>query len=224
MEKQTFVKEITAHFNLRERHSEKPTNLYMVIHIDGKQINIPTGVKVYPHQWNRKKQMPLTSSALSECDIRNNGVIIKKLKDMTKRFNNYKEHLDEHPTEISKAKELAVKIISPKAKKESVFMPTTIIRSGILQNINIKDTTKQQHLSGQKLFEQYLGVRKLSLTSFDMFTTELVTDFQKWPQTEHINPKGRANTVYPYNDVFGSQGRKDGELLLQTDLKGLQDI
>ena len=58
-EKQTFVKEITAHFNLRERNTEKPTNLYMVIQIDGKQIKIPTGVKVYPHQWSRKKQQPL---------------------------------------------------------------------------------------------------------------------------------------------------------------------
>lgn len=199
MEKQTFVKEITAHFNLRERHSEKPTNLYMVIHIDGKQIKIPTGVKVYPHQWNRKKQMPLISTALSECDNRNNKIIINKTKTMRKQFNDFLEHLDEKPSDITKAKELAVKIISPKAKKESVFMPTAIIRSGILQNINIKETTKQQHLSGLKLFEEYLGIRKLSLTSFDMFTPELVTDFQKWLQTEHINPKGRANTVWTIN-------------------------
>lgn len=198
-EKQTFVKEITAHFNLRERNTEKPTNLYMVIQIDGKQIKIPTGVKVYPHQWSRKKQQPLISTALSECDNRNNRIIINILKTMTKNFNNFKEHLDENPSEIVNARELAVKYLSPKTKKAAVITPTAIIRSGIMKNINIKYSTKQQHLSGVKLFEQYLTVRKISLTSFDMFSPEFVMDFRTWLQTEYINPKGKQNEIWTIN-------------------------
>ncbi len=199
MEKQTFVKEITAHFNLRERNTKRPTNLYMVIHIDGKQIKIPTGVKVYPHHWNRKKQLPLVSSALSECDNQNNKLLTKRLKTMRKQFEDFKEHLDENPSEIVNARELAVKFISPKTKKAAVLAPTAIIRNGILNDINIKDSTKQQHLGGVKLFEQFLKARKISLTSFSTFNPDFVLDFRTWLQTEHINQHGKQNTVWTIN-------------------------
>ena len=198
-EKQTFVNEITAHFNLRKGNTERPTNLYMVINVDGKQIKIPTGVKVYPHHWNGKKQMPLVSTALSENDNRNNEIIIKRLKKMKSKFDNFKEHLNDNPNDIERAKELAVEIISPKAKKAAVDMPMAVLRKCIMQSLTIKDSTKQQHISSVKVFEQFLNDRNISLTSFDMITLELTTDYQKWLQTEHINPKGKNNAVWTIN-------------------------
>lgn len=199
MEKQTFVNEITAHFNLRERNTERPTNLYMVINVDGKQIKIPTGVKVYPHHWNRKKQMPLVSTALSENDNRNNKITIKRIKQMKQGFNNFKEHLNDNPNDIERAKVLAVEIISPKAKKAAVVMPMAVLKKCIMQSLTIKDSTKRQHISSVKVFEQFLNDRNISLTSFDMITLELTTDYQKWLQTEHINPKGKNNAVWTIN-------------------------
>lgn len=56
MEKQTFANEMTCHFNLREPKSQRPTNIYCIVCIDGKQMKFPTGVKIYPEQWNKKKQ------------------------------------------------------------------------------------------------------------------------------------------------------------------------
>lgn len=47
MEKQTFINEMTCHFNLREPKSQRPTNIYCIICIDGKQMKFPTGVKIY---------------------------------------------------------------------------------------------------------------------------------------------------------------------------------
>ena len=200
MEKQTFVNEITAHFNLRERNTERPTNLYMVINVDGKQIKIPTGVKVYPYHWNGKKQMPLVSTALSENDNRNNGIIINRLKQMKQGFNNFKEHLNDNPNDIERAKELAVEIISPKTKKKAaVVLPLVVLRKNIMQSLTIKDSTKQQHISGVKVFERFLNDRHISLTNFDMITLDLITDYQKWLQTEHINPKGEKNSVWTIN-------------------------
>lgn len=198
-EKQTFVNEITAHFNLRKRNTERPTNLYMVINVDGKQIKIPTGVKVHPHHWNGKKQMPLVSAALSENDNRNNGIIIKTLKQMKQGFNDFKEHLNDNPNDIERAKDLAVKIISPKAKKAAVVMPMAVLRKCIMQSLTIKDSTKQQHISSVKVFEQFLNDRHISLTSFDMVTLDLITDYQTWLQTEYINPKGKNNAVCTIN-------------------------
>ena len=40
MEQQIFIREIVAHFNLREPKSDKPTPIYMVIRIGKKQLKV----------------------------------------------------------------------------------------------------------------------------------------------------------------------------------------
>ena len=77
MEKQVFVKEIQATFNLREPKGKKPTNIYFVIRMDGKQVKFATGVKVYPDHWNKEKQEAYISFRLSELDNRNNEIANK---------------------------------------------------------------------------------------------------------------------------------------------------
>ena len=48
MERQIFINEMQARFNLRKPRSEKPTNLYLVCRINNKQVKLSTGVKIYP--------------------------------------------------------------------------------------------------------------------------------------------------------------------------------
>ena len=128
MEKQFFAQEISGHFNLRKPQSDRPTNIYFVVNIGGQQIKIPTGVHIYPHHWNKKKQQPLISSALSELDNQNNAKIFSVVKVIKMRFLRYIEHLCDHPEEIHKAKELAIKLISPMAKKEHTLSPLAVIK------------------------------------------------------------------------------------------------
>ena len=56
MERQIFINEMQARFNLRKPRSEKPTNLYLVCRINNKQVKLSTGVKIYPDHWNEKRQ------------------------------------------------------------------------------------------------------------------------------------------------------------------------
>lgn len=79
MEKQTFANEMTCHFNLREPRSQRPTNIYCIICVDGKQMKFPTGVKIYPEQWNKKKQEAFISFRLTELDNRNNRIVNEKI-------------------------------------------------------------------------------------------------------------------------------------------------
>ena len=79
MGKQIFVNEITCHFNLREPKSPKPTYIYFIVCIDGKQMKFSTGVKIYPNQWNKKKQEAFISFRLSELDNRNNQIVNEKI-------------------------------------------------------------------------------------------------------------------------------------------------
>ena len=71
---QIFFNEVKASFNLRKPKSDKPTNIYLVCRIDKKQVKLSTGVKVYPDQWNTKKQEAYLSSRLTELDNINNAI------------------------------------------------------------------------------------------------------------------------------------------------------
>ena len=48
---QFFFNELQARFNLREPKANKPTNIYLVCRISGKQVKLATGVKTvsYTH-------------------------------------------------------------------------------------------------------------------------------------------------------------------------------
>ena len=90
MERQIFINEMQARFNLRKPRSEKPTNLYLVCRINNKQVKLSTGVKIYPDHWNEKRQEAYISVRLSELDNINNTIVnkkITKLKEYLKQNN-----------------------------------------------------------------------------------------------------------------------------------------
>ena len=90
MERQIFINEMQARFNLRKPRSEKPTNLYLVCRINNKQVKLSTGVKIYPDHWNEKRQEAYISVRLSEIDNINNTIVnkkITKLKEYLKQNN-----------------------------------------------------------------------------------------------------------------------------------------
>ena len=59
MAEQVFINNVRVSFNLREPKADKPTNIYLVCRINNKQVKLSTGVKIYPEQWNIKKQEAL---------------------------------------------------------------------------------------------------------------------------------------------------------------------
>ena len=62
------LKQLTFNLNLREPRAQKPTPLYLVVKVDGKQIKMPTGVKVLPCWWSKKKQQLNVSPQLNEVE------------------------------------------------------------------------------------------------------------------------------------------------------------
>lgn len=199
MQKQFFANEISAHFNLRKRHTDRPTNIYFVMVIGGKQIKIPTLVKIYPNHWNGKKQKPLISSSLSELDNQNNAIVLSTINTMKSNFQRYIEYLCNNPNEIHRAKALAIEFISPMAKRTSNKQPLAVIRSGIIASTTIGDSTKKQYQSWLKVFEQFLDAHNISLNSFDDWTYDIMQEFRDYLQMEYVNPKGERNSVRHIN-------------------------
>ena len=66
MGQQIFINEMSATFNLRKPKANKPTNVYLVCRVQGKQVKLSTGIKVYPEHWNKSKQEAYISFRLSE--------------------------------------------------------------------------------------------------------------------------------------------------------------
>ena len=119
MERQIFINEMQARFNLRKPRSEKPTNLYLVCRINNKQVKLSTGVKIYPDHWNEKRQEAYISVRLSELDNINNTIVNKKITKLKEYFIEFKHYLCMHPDEIGESMKLLKQhIYKDRMKKE----------------------------------------------------------------------------------------------------------
>lgn len=102
-QKQFFVSEIKGSFNLRKPKGSVPTLIYFVVRINGKQYKLATNVKVYPYQWDKKKQIAIVSNTQTAQDNRNSFIANEKLTDLLKHFWEFKQYLcnqNEVPTDI----------------------------------------------------------------------------------------------------------------------------
>lgn len=64
------MERVTCNFNLRNRRSNKPSIIYMVVYADGRQYKISTGIKILSSQWDFKKQLPVVDKTFSESSNR----------------------------------------------------------------------------------------------------------------------------------------------------------
>ena len=85
------------HFNIRQKQREVPTPLYAVFVVGGKQKKVPTGLKVYPSQWDNKRQVAEVSNFLRVRDNRNNHSVNLRMTAILERFKKLREQLDNSP-------------------------------------------------------------------------------------------------------------------------------
>ena len=133
MERQIFINEMQARFNLRKPRSEKPTNLYLVCRINNKQVKLSTGVKIYPDHWNEKRQEAYISVRLSELDNINNTIANKKITKLKEHFIEFKHYLCMHPDEIGESMKLLKQHIYKDRMKKELQKPATFIMKQIIE-------------------------------------------------------------------------------------------
>ena len=125
---QIFIKELKGNFNLRRPKSKKPTPIYYVVYMDGIQHYFATGVKVYPSQWDKKKQIAVVSNTQSKLDNQNNGIVNSKLNLFTQHLLDYKSYLCNNPQDLCRAGDILNLFFNKKN------MHTTIKGTEILNN------------------------------------------------------------------------------------------
>ena len=97
--KQQFVREIRGHFNLRKPKGGKPTDVFFVVCLNGKQYKLSSGMKVYPDQWDSKMQQAIESNQLSRLDNRNNKMVNEKINSIRCSFMDFLKYLCTAETE-----------------------------------------------------------------------------------------------------------------------------
>jgi len=194
MEKQIFIHEMTGNFNLREPKSKKPTNIYFIVSIEGKQIKLSTGVKVYPEQWNRKKQEAFVNFRLSELDNQNNAIVNAKIASMKKDFMNYKDYLCENPNELVYRIPLLKRFIYKDNMKKRTDISAIAMMRKIIESRQSKDSTKSQYNNTIDKFERYLKEYKIE-DDFKSMNLKTFNGYQQYLLCEKVKPITIGNII-----------------------------
>lgn len=192
MERQIFINEMQARFNLRKPRSEKPTNLYLVCRINNKQVKLSTGVKIYPDHWNEKRQEAYISVHLSEIDNINNTIVNKKITKLKEYFIEFKHYLCMHPDEIGESMKLLKQHIYKDRMKKELQKPATFIMKQIIEAKTCAESSKKQYRSNIDKFERFLKENEIPNT-WESMNLDTINRYQK--QIIKENPLHPHNTL-----------------------------
>ena len=165
MGRQIFINQMQCNFNLRQPKANKPTNIYLVVYLNNKQVKLSTGVKVYPEHWNIRKQQAYVNARLSKLDNNNNTIANDRLSELKDMFLEFKHYLCEHPTDIDNSitilrTRIYKNTMTTEIKKKSA---TTVMKEIIDAKQAASSTKEQQKLNVGK-FERYLKENNISNT------------------------------------------------------------
>ncbi len=187
MDKQVFLNEVKINFNLRTTKSNKPTNIYLLIRLNGKQHKFSTGVKVYPEQWNKDKQEAYISYRLTELDNQNNIVVNSKIKELKTSFTEYKQYLCGNPNQLSNAVIILKKYIYKDMEKKATNPIAWLIRA-ILDDKILKESAKNAYRGQIRLFSAFLKETGRQNITFDDINLSLLKTYENYI-LNHYCPK-----------------------------------
>ena len=165
MGRQIFINQMQCNFNLRQPKANKPTNIYLVVYLNNKQVKLSTGVKVYPEHWNIRKQQAYVNARLSILDNNNNTIANDRLSELKDMFLEFKHYLCEHPTDIDNSITiLRTRIYKNTMATEIKEKATTVVMKEAIDAKQAASSTKEQQKLNVGKFARYLKENNISDT------------------------------------------------------------
>ena len=161
MQKQLFISEISCNFNLRRpKVVNKPTNVYCVVYVGGKQHYFATGLKVLPSQWNKKKQIAEVSNTLTTLDNRNNNILNEKINQLRGYYKEYIEYLCSNPNDTDKLCNFIYKDMNVKKPSETKEKETDLLERALeiytSKNKSLSTDTLRGYKNKMNAFKKYI--------------------------------------------------------------------
>lgn len=186
MQKQLFISEISCNFNLRRpKVVNKPTNVYCVVYVGGKQHYFATGLKVLPSQWNKKKQIAEVSNTLTTLDNRNNNILNEKINQLRGYYKEYIEYLCSNPNDTDKLCNFIYKDMKKEDNKQ--IKATDLLERALEIYIKKGKTKTVSTLRGydnkMNAFKKYIKDSKVD-DNLELLTQRGINNYQEYLQTE----------------------------------------
>ena len=192
MGRQIFINQMQCNFNLRQPKANKPTNIYLVVYLNNKQVKLSTGVKVYPEHWNIRKQQAYVNARLSKLDNNNNTIANDRLSELKDMFLEFKHYLCMHPDEIGESMKLLKQHIYKDRMKKELQKPATFIMKQIIEAKTCAESSKKQYRSNIDKFERFLKENEIPNT-WESMNLDTINRYQK--QIIKENPLHPHNTL-----------------------------
>lgn len=195
MQKQLFISEISCNFNLRRpKVINKPTNVYCVVYVGGKQHYFATGLKVLPSQWNKKKQIAEVSNTLTTLDNRNNNILNEKINQLRGYYKEYIEYLCSNPNDTDKLCNFIYKDMKKKNNKQIKASDLLDRALDIIISENeLSANTKKNYYNRLNAFKKYIEDSKVD-DNLELLTQRGINNYKIYLQekgggTADINQK-----------------------------------
>lgn len=121
----------SINFNLREPKSSKPTNLYCVVKLNGKQYKFAMGVKIAPYYWDKKKQQPIINIGMSEEEKENALNILRIKNEIIFGFSDFFSYIcNNGSATIEEIKKIIGTVINKKDEERENLMNNGNLRNG----------------------------------------------------------------------------------------------
>ncbi len=209
MEQLNYAKGVTLNFNLRKPHSKRPTNLYAVVKLSGKQIKIPTTAKICAYLWNSKKQLPVLSESMSENDKNNalsvNSTIFLFQKAFTEFFlylcsrkevitsNEVKDYFLENVlSEIKVCKDMANNGV-PNVKRERKATKALLEALDLYSNQQVAPSTIKTYRYNLQNFLDYC--KSIPRDSIRMLTDDGMKDYENYLRNQKKSADNIRNCI-----------------------------
>lgn len=184
MQKQLFISEISCNFNLRRpKVVNKPTNVYCVVYVGGKQHYFATGLKVLPSQWNKKKQIAEVSNTLTTLDNRNNNILNEKINQLRGYYKEYIEYLCSNPNDTDKLCNFIYKDMNVKKPSETKEKATDLLERALeiykSKSKSLSTATLRGYENKMNAFKKYIKDSKVD-DNLKLLTQRGLNDYQEY--------------------------------------------
>lgn len=183
--KQFFISEVQHHYNLRTPKGVRPTTVFFIVTVNGKQVKHSTGLRIYPRQWNSEQNRANVGCTIPLLEQRNNRLLNEKISLLDSRFSDFKRYVNDGVLPFNK--ETLKNYLSTgnidMAKKKQVTEKTpldvaTVLLSYLHKDLSVRDSTKGNYERFIKKFGGYMKTQ--TIYDYNDISLDIMKGFQKW--------------------------------------------